>query len=82
MNFKSKYFVLVVAIMSITPVANAACRKAQVCDDNGMNCKVQQVCDSTIDLPSIKVAPITPLPSIKPKPLPSLQLPPVGSNLN
>jgi hypothetical protein len=60
-------------------VANAKCRKAQVCDDYGMNCKVQQICGSSLDLPSIEVAPIRPLPSTRLKPLPSVQLPPLGT---
>jgi hypothetical protein len=79
MNLMSKYFVLVVVIMSMATVANAKCRKAQVCDDYGMNCKVQQICGSSLDLPSIEVAPIRPLPSTRLKPLPSVQLPPLGT---
>jgi hypothetical protein len=79
MNLKSKYFVLVVATMSMATVANAKCRKAQVCDDYGMNCKVQQICGSSLDLPSIEVAPIRPLPSTRLKPLPSVKLPPLGT---
>jgi hypothetical protein len=75
----SKYFVLVVASMSIATVANAKCVKAQVCDDYGMNCRVQQICGSSLDLPSIGVDPIRPLPSAKLKPLPSINLPPLGT---
>lgn len=61
-------------------IAEATCTKAQVCDDHGMNCHVQDVCDSTIDVPSAQLAPLTPLPSTQIKPLPSTTLPPLGTS--
>ncbi len=59
--------------------SHAECRKAQVCDDSGMNCRVQDICDSTLDLPSVELPPLKPLPSTELKPLPSLDLPPLGT---
>tara|TARA_R110001592_G_scaffold121_1_gene670 strand:- start:746 stop:1033 length:288 start_codon:yes stop_codon:yes gene_type:complete len=70
---------LAVSIMSVATAAQATCRKAQVCDDFGMNCSVKQICDSSIDLPSIELNPIKPLPSTQLKPLPSVSLPPLGT---
>ena len=60
--------------------ALAVCHKSQVCDDMGMNCQVRDVCDSTMDLPSIELAPLHPLPSTELKPLPSMELPPLGTS--
>lgn len=70
-------FAIVTLVFSI--LVNAKCRKAHVCDDYGQNCKVEQICDSKLDLPSIDVTPIRPLPSTKLKPLPSVSLPPLGT---
>ncbi len=64
---------------SISTMVEAKCRKANVCDDYGLNCKVQQICDSKLDLPSIEVTPIKPIPSTRIKPLPSLNVPPIGT---
>ena len=58
----------------------ATCQKVQVCDDYGMNCQVRDICDSTMDLPSVGLAPLPPLPSMEVKPLPSMQLPPLGTS--
>jgi len=68
-----------VSAFSISTTVEAKCRKAHICDDYGQNCKVQQICDSQLDLPSIEVAPIKPLPSTNLKPLPSAGLPPLGT---
>jgi len=59
--------------------ANAACRASNVCDDYGQNCRVMDICDSSIDIPSTNIPPLT-LPSAELKPLPSLDLPPLGTN--
>lgn len=59
--------------------AFAACRKSNVCDDYGLNCRIQDICDNITDLPSIGLAPLTLLPSVALKPLPSIQLPPLGT---
>ena len=59
--------------------AMAECHKAQVCDDYGNNCQVQDICSSNIDLPSVELAPLRPLPSMELKPLPSMELPPLGT---
>ncbi len=58
----------------------AQCRSSYVCDDYGNNCRVQDICDSTLDLPSTNLPPLQPLPSLELKPLPSLALPPLGTS--
>jgi len=65
---------LMVYAFSISTMVEAKCRKAHVCDDYGQNCKMRQICDSQLDLPSIEVTPIKPLPSTNLKPLPSVKL--------
>ena len=69
--------VLVVSIFTST--AFAACRRANVCDDYGQNCRYEDICDSTIDLPSVELDPLPALPSMQVKPLPSIGLPPLGT---
>lgn len=66
-------------IYLFSTVSMAVCQKAQICDDYGMNCQVRDVCESTLDLPSVGLAPLPPLPSMEIKPLPSMQLPPLGT---
>ena len=61
-------------------ISSAACRMSQVCDDYGNNCSAQDICDSALDLPSVDIAPLRPLPSIEIKPLPSLEFPPLGTS--
>ena len=64
---------------SFTTSAIAQCRQAQVCDDYGRKCQVRQICNSSLDLPSIDLPPMRPLPSMELKPLPSMELPPLGT---
>ncbi len=68
------------AMLLQTGLAFAACHKAQVCDDYGQNCHVQDICDSSLDLPSVELPPLQPLPSTEIKPLPSMSLPPLGTS--
>ncbi len=72
-------FFAVAVSLGVAGIAEAKCRKAQVCDDYGMNCQVQDICDGTLDLPSVDLPPLRPLPSTELKPLPSLDLPPLGT---
>ncbi|PJC75211.1 MAG: hypothetical protein CO012_03970 [Syntrophobacterales bacterium CG_4_8_14_3_um_filter_49_14] len=72
-------FLAIAVSLGVAGILEAKCRKAQVCDDYGMNCKVQDICDSTLDLPSVGLPPLRPLPSTELKPLPSLDLPPLGT---
>ena len=60
-------------------LAEAACRKAYVCNDFGQQCQYRDICDSTIDLPSTNLPPLPSLPSVELKPLPSIGLPPLGT---
>ena len=80
MKISSRLFVAVVLAIVASAAAEAKCRRVQVCDDSGMNCRAQDLCDSTLDLPSVELDPLTPLPSTKLKPLPSVGLPPLGTS--
>lgn len=80
MNTRIRLFAVFVIASATYGTAEARCRKSQVCDDLGMNCQVQDICDSSIDLPSVELAPLTPLPSTQIKPLPSVGLPPLGTS--
>ncbi len=77
-----KLTIAVTALIIVITSSNAVfakCRKAQVCDDYGMNCQVRQICESSLDLPSVGVDPLRSLPSTRLKPLPSIGLPPIGT---
>jgi hypothetical protein len=74
-----KFAISGLLLTTLSPLAFAQCRQAQVCDDYGRNCQVRQICGSTLDLPGINLPPLTPLPSMELKPLPSMQLPPLGT---
>jgi hypothetical protein len=74
----SVFFILFLSLPIFADV-QAACVRSWICDDRGHNCRVTQVCDSTIDLPSVGLAPLRPLPSVRLKPLPSVGLPPLGT---
>lgn len=80
MKIVTKAIIATVLVVGLTDIANASCRKSQVCDDYGNNCRVQDICDSTLDLPSVELAPLRPLPSTELKPLPSMNLPPLGTS--
>lgn len=72
---------IIFIIFLITSIqVNAVCRKSNVCDSYGQNCRVQDVCDSTMDLPSTSIPPIRSLPSLELKPLPYIGLPPLGTS--
>ena len=80
MKIAAKAVVATVLVVGFANIAGAACRKSQVCDDYGNNCRVQDICDSKLDLPSVELAPLRPLPSMELKPLPSMELPPLGTS--
>jgi hypothetical protein len=75
-----KKILLIMALFAVSTISYALCRKSNVCDDYGNNCRVQDICDSAIDIPSAGIAPIRSLPSIEIKPLPLLALPPLGTS--
>ena len=79
MNPKSSVLFAVAFLAAIPSISEAVCRKAQVCVDYVMNCQIQDICDNSLDLPSVEIAPLTPLPSTELKPLPSINLPPLGT---
>lgn len=80
MKISQRLFIAALIVISISSTTEARCRKSQVCDDYGQNCQVQDICDSTLDLPSVELAPLTPLPSTELKPLPSVGLPSLGTS--
>jgi len=80
MKIAARVIVATVFAVGFSNMANGACIKSQVCDDYGNDCHVQDICDSVLDLPSVELAPLRPLPSMELKPLPSLELPPPGTS--
>ena len=74
---KKLIFTLILLLLSTSSFAR--CKASNVCDDYGNNCQVQDICDSQLDLPSVELAPLTPLPTMELKPLPSINLPPLGA---
>ena len=75
-----KKLLLVLTLILVSTSSYAMCRKSNVCDDYGHNCRAQDICDSNLDLPSVGLVPLTPLPTMELKPLPSLALPPLGTS--
>lgn len=80
MKFITKLVVTTILAIVFSKISQAACRKSQVCDDYGNNCRVTDICNSTLDLPSLDLAPLRPIPSLEIKPLPSMDLPPLGTS--
>ncbi len=74
-----KKLIIIATIFLGFTLADAVCTNSYICDDYGRNCHYQDVCDSTIDLPSTNV-PMPSLPNIDLKPLPSIQIPPLGTS--
>ncbi len=70
---------LLIALMLISINANAVCRQSYVCDGYRA-CGYRDICDNTLDLPSINLRPLPALPSTQLKPLPSISLPPLGTS--
>ena len=77
---KAIFTSIVLSTLLLSSYSNAQCRKSNVCDDYGQNCRVMDICDSSLDLPSIGIAPLSSFPSLEIKPLPSLSLPPLGTS--
>ena len=80
MKITFHFLALAVLSLNFSSTAHAVCHKSQVCDDRGLNCQVQDICDSTLDLPSVELPPLRPLPTTEIKPLSSLSLPPLGTS--
>lgn len=77
---KTILLLLLIIASSYSATASAQCRSSNVCDDYGNNCRVKDICDSTLDLPSTNLPPLQPLPSTELKPLPPMTLPPLGTS--
>jgi len=69
-----------IAILTLTVNSHATCRRSYVCDDRGYNCQYMDICDDSLDLPSVDVDPIPSVPSTDLKPLPSVDVPPIGTS--
>lgn len=80
MNKLNLLILSALATSFFTGSAHAQCRRAHVCDDYGNNCRYQDICDNTLDLPSVELDPMPSLPSMELKPLPSMELPPLGTS--
>jgi len=82
MNRMSMLVGLVIATtaLAVSTGTEARCRLSYVCDDYGENCEYRDVCDSVLDLPSVDLPPLSALPSLELKPLPSLELPLLGTS--
>ena len=80
MSKLSQVVFIALALFVVSSSADARCSMSYVCDDYGTNCQYQDVCDSTLDLPSVDINPLPALPSMELEPLPSLDLPPLGTS--
>jgi hypothetical protein len=76
---KKAMFIILYFTLVMLDNANAECRKSYVCDDYN-NCSYIDICDNTLDLPSTDIDPLPPLSTTKLKPLPSMDLPPLGTS--
>ena len=74
------YSTVILLLCFSTTNAFAECRRAHVCDNIGQNCRYQDVCSNTLDLPSVGLNPLPALPTMDLKPLPSMALPPLGTS--
>lgn len=75
-----KFFFTTLILTLLSSIVSAECRRSYVCDDWGNNCRYMDICDDSLDLPSVDLNPLPSLPSIELKPLPSLELPPIGTS--
>jgi len=80
MNIMQKVTLIGIASQIISSAAYAECRRSYVCDDYGSNCQYTDICDDSLDLPSVDIDPLPSLPTGHLKPLPSLDLPPLGTS--
>lgn len=68
-----------ILLVLFSQAAFAECKKEYKCDEYG-DCDIVQVCDSTVDLPAINIPDIREKkPAFGLKPLPSVALPPLGT---
>lgn len=77
---KIGYIIFISLFLGISTIVDAKCRKSYVCGDHGSNCRYMDICDSTIDLPSIDINPLPAMPATRLKPLKSIDLPPLGTS--
>lgn len=75
-----KLVIITLLLAFVAGTAWARCMSSYVCDGYGMNCRYMDVCDNTFDTPSTNVPPIPAIPTYEVKPLPSLDLPPIGTS--
>ena len=80
MKTMQKVTLIGISSLLLSTVAYAECRRSYVCDDYGNNCQYIDICDDSLDLPSVDVDPLPALPTTDLKPLPSADLPPLGTS--
>ena len=46
---------LLPVLLAVVGNAYAKCERVSICDDYGMNCRTQQLCDNSYDVPGVNV---------------------------
>lgn len=59
--------------------ADAKCKKSYVCDDYNQNCRYVDICDNSMDMPSMEMDPPPSMNMPGLKPFKSMQFPPMGT---
>ncbi|MCF6261640.1 MAG: hypothetical protein L3J98_16005 [Gammaproteobacteria bacterium] len=80
MNIIRKLILCGFATLVFSGNSYAECTRSYVCDDWGNNCKYMDICNDSLDLPSVGLDPLPSLPTTDLKPLPSVDLPPLGTS--
>ncbi len=72
--------ILVLALSLASLSAHARCRVVQRCDDYNQNCEETRLCESSLDIPAVGIAPLPPvrLPGIRP--IEPIGIPPIGTS--
>lgn len=73
-----KYIMLILLLTSSQ--ANAICTSHWMCDDNGGNCELEDLCENDYDFPSINVPPIEGVYLPQVRPLLTPMVPPIGAD--
>ena len=70
---------LLPVLLAVVGNAYAKCERVSICDDYGMNCRTQQLCDNSYDVPGVNVvSPYVNRPQVKPIQTP--RVPPIGTS--
>ena len=73
--------ILLLALLLLPVSSQAACKYLWVDHDYNTSTPAiqKQVCDSTIDIPAIRMPSVRPIQSPQIKPIPSIGIPPIGT---